>query len=130
MKRIPEFKTHYYFEFYLGQAQALLTQLANPQHDCVGNSLTGKWINARDDGEAKKKMFAEIKKGKRMAEGLTRQEPDNPFCFVAIQLITGRGKNERVLEQFTTNSSSNFFPPDIRKKLTSFQFLNESAGNN
>lgn len=130
MIKTPEYKTYYYFQFYLGSAQALLTQLVNPQHDCVGDGLTGKWIKARGDGEAKKKMLAEINKGKKMAEGLTRQEPNKPFCFVAIQLMTGRGRNERVLEQFTINSQSNYVPPEIRKKLATFQFLNEGTGNN
>ncbi len=130
MSKIPEFKTNYYFEYFLGPAHTLLAQLANPQKDCVGDGLTGKWIKARDDGEAKREMTAIIKKGKKMAEGLTRQEPDKPFCFVAIQLITGRGKNERVIENFSTDSPSNFFPPEIRKKLTSIQLKNEEAREN
>lgn len=127
MIKTPEYKTYYYFQFYLGSAQALLTQLVNPQHDSVGDGLTGKWIKARGDEEAKKKMLAEIKKGKKMAEGLTRQEPDKPFCFVAIQLMTGKGKNERVLEQFTINSRSNYVPPEVRQKLASLQLLQENT---
>jgi len=127
MKKIPELKTYYYFQFYLGPAQALLTQLANPKQDCVGNGLTEEWIRATNDLEATKKMSAKIKKGKEMAEGLTRQEPANPFCFVAIQLITGRGRSERVVKNFTLDSKSHFVPQKIRQKLATLQLFQENS---
>lgn len=127
MKTIPEFKTYYYFQWYFGPTHTLIAQLANPQQDCVGENLTGKWIKAKDDAEAKKKMSTEIKKGKKMAEGLTQQDPAQPFCFVAIQLITGRGGNERVVETFTIESASHFISQGIRQKLTTLQLLQENS---
>ncbi len=124
-----EFLTHYYFQYYFGSVSALLKFVAT-QRDTLGNGLSGDWVKAKNDEQAKKKSRTIIKKGIKMAEGLTRQEPSQPFCFVAIQLMTGRGTNERVIQSFSLNPESSFIPQAARQQLITAQLFQEQSSVN